>query len=47
MIATNVTANWRLIRATDALLKHSEAGRVVFVTSGITAQAQAYWGPTP
>ena len=45
VMAVNVTANWRLICATDALLKHSEAGRVVFVTSGITAQAPAYWGP--
>lgn len=45
VIAVNVTANWRLVRATDALLKLSDAGRVVFVTSGITAYAPAKWGP--
>jgi NAD(P)-dependent dehydrogenase (short-subunit alcohol dehydrogenase family) len=45
VMAVNVTANWRLICATDQLLKFSDAGRVVFVTSGVTAQAPAYWGP--
>ena len=30
----NVTANWRLIRAMDALLRRSDAGRAVFVTFG-------------
>jgi len=45
VIAVNVTANWRLIRAMDPLLSRSEAGRVVLLTSGVTAQAMAYWGP--
>jgi len=45
VIAVNVTANWRLICAMDELLKRSNAGRVVFVSSGITASAHAYWGP--
>jgi NAD(P)-dependent dehydrogenase (short-subunit alcohol dehydrogenase family) len=45
VIAVNVTANWRLICAMDELLKRSDAGRVVFVSSGITASALAYWGP--
>jgi NAD(P)-dependent dehydrogenase (short-subunit alcohol dehydrogenase family) len=40
-----VTANWRLIRAMDRLLKLSDAGRVVFVSSGIAALTLAYWGP--
>lgn len=40
----NVTANFRLIRTLDPLLKASEAGRVVFVTSGITQDIKAYWG---
>jgi NAD(P)-dependent dehydrogenase (short-subunit alcohol dehydrogenase family) len=39
----NLTANWRLIRSLDALLKASEAGRAVFVTSGAAAGATAYW----
>src|SRR5438132_3795221 len=45
VMAVNVTANWRLIRAMDRLLKSSDAGRVVFVSSGIAALAMAYWGP--
>jgi NAD(P)-dependent dehydrogenase (short-subunit alcohol dehydrogenase family) len=45
VMAVNVTANWRLIRAMDRLLKLSDAGRVVFVSSGIAALTLAYWGP--
>jgi NAD(P)-dependent dehydrogenase (short-subunit alcohol dehydrogenase family) len=45
VMAVNVTANWRLIRAMDRLLKSSPAGRVVFVSSGAAALALAYWGP--
>jgi NAD(P)-dependent dehydrogenase (short-subunit alcohol dehydrogenase family) len=45
VMAVNVTANWRLIRAMDRLLKSSDAGRVVFVSSGVAALALAYWGP--
>jgi len=40
----NVTANWRLIRSLDPLLRQSDAGRAIFVTSGVAAQARAYWG---
>jgi NAD(P)-dependent dehydrogenase (short-subunit alcohol dehydrogenase family) len=45
VIAVNVTANWHLIRTMDALVRASEAGRVVFVTSGIATNPRAYWGP--
>jgi NAD(P)-dependent dehydrogenase (short-subunit alcohol dehydrogenase family) len=45
VMAVNVTANWRLIRALDPLLRRSEAGRVVFISSEVAAQATAYWGP--
>jgi NAD(P)-dependent dehydrogenase (short-subunit alcohol dehydrogenase family) len=45
VLAVNVTANWQMVRAMAALLKRSEAGRVVFVTSGIVAHPRAYWGP--
>jgi NAD(P)-dependent dehydrogenase (short-subunit alcohol dehydrogenase family) len=45
VMAVNVTANWRLICAMDPLLKFSDAGRVVFVSSGVAARALAYWGP--
>jgi len=44
VLAVNVTANWRLICAMDQLLKFSDAGRVVFLSSGVTARAPAYWG---
>ena len=44
-MAVNVTANWHLIRAMDPLLKRAEAGRAVFITSGIVASARAYWAP--
>lgn len=40
----NVTANYRLIRTLDPLLKASAHGRVVFVSSGITQDFKAYWG---
>lgn len=40
----NVTANYRLIRTLDPLLKASEAGRAVFVSSGVTKDFKAYWG---
>jgi NAD(P)-dependent dehydrogenase (short-subunit alcohol dehydrogenase family) len=45
VIAVNVTANFHLIRCMDALLRLSEAGRVVFVSSGVGAAPRAYWGP--
>lgn len=45
VIDTNLTANWRLIRTLDPLLKRSEAGRVIFVTSGAASGRHAYWGP--
>jgi NAD(P)-dependent dehydrogenase (short-subunit alcohol dehydrogenase family) len=45
VIAINLTANWHLVRAFDMLLKLSDAGRVVFVTSTVGASARAYWGP--
>src|SRR5690606_36860300 len=34
VMAVNVTANWRLIRSLDPLLRASDAGRAVFVSSG-------------
>ena len=45
MIAVNVTANWHLIRCMDALLQRSQAGRAVFLTSGVAHLGRAYWGP--
>src|SRR5437660_9380793 len=45
VIAVNVTANWHLIRDMDPLLRLAEAGRAVFLTSGVAAHVRAYWGP--
>jgi NAD(P)-dependent dehydrogenase (short-subunit alcohol dehydrogenase family) len=44
-LAINVTANWRLIRTLDPLLRRSDAGRVIFVTSGVASSGRAYWAP--
>jgi NAD(P)-dependent dehydrogenase (short-subunit alcohol dehydrogenase family) len=41
----NLTANWRLIRAMDPLLRAGPAGRAIFVTSGVAHGIQPYWGP--
>jgi NAD(P)-dependent dehydrogenase (short-subunit alcohol dehydrogenase family) len=45
VMAVNVTANWRLIRSLDPLLRASDAGRAVFVTSGVAQNPMPYWGP--
>ena len=45
LIAVNITANWRLIRSLDPLLRLSDAGRAVFLTSGAPHKCRAYWGP--
>ena len=45
VMAVNVTANWRLIRSLDPLLRASDAGRAIFVSSGAAHKCTAYWGP--
>ena len=46
VFAVNVTANWRLIRSLDPLLRAAPAARVAFLTSGVASRAdtRAYWG---
>jgi NAD(P)-dependent dehydrogenase (short-subunit alcohol dehydrogenase family) len=44
VLAVNVTANYRLIRSLDVLLRQSEAGRAVFVSSGSARSARPFWG---
>ena len=44
-IGLNLTANWRLIRSFDPLLRRSDSGRAIFVTSGVACSATAYFGP--
>jgi NAD(P)-dependent dehydrogenase (short-subunit alcohol dehydrogenase family) len=45
VLLLNLTANWRLIRTLDPLLRMSDAGRAIFVSSGAAARPRAYWGP--
>jgi NAD(P)-dependent dehydrogenase (short-subunit alcohol dehydrogenase family) len=45
VIDVNLTANWRLIRSLDPLLRRAEAARAVFVSSGAATAKNAYWGP--
>ena len=44
IMATNLTANWRLIRSMDPLLRKSDAGRAVFLSSSVAQQPRAFWG---
>jgi NAD(P)-dependent dehydrogenase (short-subunit alcohol dehydrogenase family) len=43
-IDVNVTANWRLIRSLDPLLRKSDAGRALFVTTGAARKHTPFWG---
>ena len=45
VIAVNLTANFQLIRCMDPLLRVSDAGRAVFLTSYTASEANAYLGP--
>ena len=45
VMAVNVSANFQLIRCMEPLLKQSDAGRAVFVTSGAANKATAYVSP--
>ena len=45
VLHVNLTANWRLIRTLDPLLRRSDAGRAIFVSSGAAVSRPAYWGP--
>jgi NAD(P)-dependent dehydrogenase (short-subunit alcohol dehydrogenase family) len=44
IIAVNLTANWRLVRTLDPLLRLSDAGRAIFVTCAVTTAVFPYWG---
>lgn len=41
----NVTSTWRLIRSVDPLLRKSDAGRAILLSSGAAHSARAFWGP--
>lgn len=44
IMAVNLTANWRLIRSMDPLLRASDAGRAIFLSSGVAQNHRAFWG---
>jgi NAD(P)-dependent dehydrogenase (short-subunit alcohol dehydrogenase family) len=44
VVDVNLNANWRLIRTTDPLLRASDAGRAIYVTSGAAQGKRPYWG---
>jgi NAD(P)-dependent dehydrogenase (short-subunit alcohol dehydrogenase family) len=43
VLAVNLTANWRLVRSLDPLLRQSDAGRAVFVSCAVASGRDAYW----
>ncbi len=44
VLAVNLTANWRIMRSFDPLVRASDAGRLVFLTSGAARGHRAFWG---
>ena len=45
VILANATATYRLIRAAERLLKESDQGRAIFLTTSVARQPRAFWGP--
>lgn len=45
IVDVNITANWRLIRALDPLLRASPAGRAIFATCIAARENEPYWAP--
>jgi NAD(P)-dependent dehydrogenase (short-subunit alcohol dehydrogenase family) len=45
VVAVNLTATYRLIRTFEPLLRVSDAGRAIFLTTGRVAEPKAFWGP--
>jgi len=45
IVAVNLTATYRLIRSFEPLLRASPAGRAIFLTTGLAARPQAFFGP--
>jgi NAD(P)-dependent dehydrogenase (short-subunit alcohol dehydrogenase family) len=44
VMTVNVTATWRLIRSTEPLLKKSDAGRGIVLSSGAAHRCRPFWG---
>jgi NAD(P)-dependent dehydrogenase (short-subunit alcohol dehydrogenase family) len=45
LMTLNVTSIWRLIRSVDPLLRLSDDGRALILSSSVAHSARAYWGP--
>lgn len=45
VMAVNVTSTWRLIRSVDPLLRLSDAGRAIILSSNAAHSARAFWAP--
>ena len=46
VVAVNLGATWRILRALEPLLRQSTAGRAIFLTTGASVtQGRAFWGP--
>src|SRR5690606_23535127 len=45
VMAVNVTATWRLIRSVDPLLRNSDGGRAIIMTSNAAHSAKAFRAP--
>jgi len=44
IMAVNLSANWHLLRVLDPLLRQSDAGRVLMVSSAAAHYNRPYWG---
>ena len=44
VIDVNLTANWRLVRSLDPLLRRSDSGRAIFTTCAAGRETLPYWG---
>ena len=45
VMTINVTSTWRLIRSVDPLLRLSDAGRAILISSSVAHSARAFWAP--
>ena len=45
VMTINVTSTWRLIRSTEPLLKRSDAGRAILLSSGAAHLCRPFFGP--
>ena len=45
VMTINVTSTWRLIRSVDPLLRLSDAGRAIVLSSNAAHSARAFWSP--